>query len=164
MVNSFTGQIVSGGWPVDWWANHRSPFPLMTAVEIEYSLVPNMAMFHEQQGRTDPLVRMFLQLKDQYGWAMFRKAFRAAIDDGIHWDAFGGNPPRSHRLCCRIPSDRSPGRHFRHSRPAGSRLRCPGGEGHCQGSFQVGRLTGKSPKRQELKRAFLKGDYAAVLE
>ncbi len=36
MVNLFTGAIVSGGWPVDWWANHRSPFPLMTAVEIEY--------------------------------------------------------------------------------------------------------------------------------
>ncbi|HLV80626.1 MAG TPA: hypothetical protein VKT32_10105, partial [Chthonomonadaceae bacterium] len=32
MVNLFTGQVVSGGWPVDWWADHRSPFPLMTAV------------------------------------------------------------------------------------------------------------------------------------
>lgn len=37
MVNLFTGQVVSGGWPVDWWANHRSPFSLMTAVEIAYS-------------------------------------------------------------------------------------------------------------------------------
>ena len=34
MVNLFTGQVVSGGWPVDWWADHRSPFPLMTAVQI----------------------------------------------------------------------------------------------------------------------------------
>ena len=40
MVNLFTGQVVCGGWPVDWWANHRSPFPLMTAIEIEYALVP----------------------------------------------------------------------------------------------------------------------------
>ena len=92
MVNLFTGQVVSGGWPVDWWANHRSPFPLMTAVEIEYALVPQMAVFHERQGREDPLVGMFMHLKDQFGWAMFRKAFRTAIDDGIHWDAFGGNP------------------------------------------------------------------------
>ena len=60
MVNLFTGQVVSGGWPVDWWANHRSPFPLMTAVEIEYALVPQMAVFHERQGREDPLVGMFL--------------------------------------------------------------------------------------------------------
>ena len=92
MVNLFTGQVVSGGWPVDWWANHRSPFPLMTAVEIEYSLVPQMAVFHERQGREDPLVVMFLRLKDQFGWAMFRKAFRTAIDDGIQWDRFGANP------------------------------------------------------------------------
>ena len=92
MVNLFTGQIVSGGWPVDWWANHRSPFPLMTAVQIEYALVPHMAVFHERQGREDPLVGMFLQLKDQFGWAMFRKAFRTAIDDGVNWNAFGANP------------------------------------------------------------------------
>ena len=92
MVNLFTGEAVSGGWPVDWWANHRSPFPLMTAIEIEYALVPQMAVFHERQGREDPLVGMFLQLKDQFGWAMFRKAFRTAIDDGIRWDAIGANP------------------------------------------------------------------------
>jgi hypothetical protein len=92
MVNLFTGELVSGGWPVDWWANHRSPFPLMTAVEIEYALVPQMAVFHQQEGRQDPLVRMFFELKDQFGWAMFRKAFRAAVDDGINWDAFGANP------------------------------------------------------------------------
>jgi hypothetical protein len=92
MVNLFTGQIVGGGWPVDWWANHRSPFPFMTAVEIEFALVPHMAVFHERQGKSDPLVGMFRQLKDQYGWAMFRKAFRTALEDGIRWDAFGANP------------------------------------------------------------------------
>ena len=92
MVNLFTGAVVSGGWPVDWWANHRSPFPLMTAVEIEYALVPEMAVFHDRQGRGDPLVVMFRKLKDQYGWSMFRKAFRTAIDDGIHWDSFDANP------------------------------------------------------------------------
>ena len=94
MVNLFTGAVVSGGWPVDWWANHRSPFPLMTAVEIEYALVPEMAVFHDRQGRGDPLVVMFRKLKDQYGWSMFRKAFRTAVEDGINWDAFGANPPR----------------------------------------------------------------------
>ena len=87
MVNLFTGQVVSGGWPVDWWANHRSPFPLMTAVEIEYALVPQMAVFHEREGREDPLVGMFLHLKDQFGWAMFRKAFQRRSmtgSDGTH--------------------------------------------------------------------------------
>jgi len=92
MVNLCTGQVVGGGWPVDWWANHRSPFPLMTAVEIEYALVPQMAVFHDREGREDPLVGMFRQLKDQFGWAMFRKAFQSALGDGIRWDAFGANP------------------------------------------------------------------------
>ncbi len=165
MVNSFTGQIVSGGWPVDWWANHRSPFPLMTAVEIEYSLVPNMAIFHEQQGRTDPLVRMFLQLKDQYGWAMFRKAFRAAIDDGIHWDAFGGNP--SALRTAYVAAYLQIGAPEDISGILGPLV--PDYDAQAVKDIVKARskwvaLPKKSPKRQELKRAFLKGDYAAVLE
>ena len=64
----------------------------MTAVQIEYSLVPEMAVFHERDGRRDPLVGMFMHLKDQFGWPVFRKAFRTAIDDGIRWDAFDANP------------------------------------------------------------------------
>ena len=143
MVNNFTGQTVGGGWPVDWWANHRSPFPLMTAVEIEYSLVPKMAVFHEMQGRGDPLVRMFMHLKDQYGWAMFRKAFRAAIDDGINWDAFGGNPsPLRTAYVAAYLQIGGAGRHLWHFRAAGSRLRRPGREGHCRDSFQVGCVAG----------------------
>lgn len=91
MVNLFTGQIVSGGWPVDWWANHRSPFPLMTAVQIEYALAPEVAVHHAKQ-LADPFVQMFQVLKDRYGWHMFRRAFQLAIEDGINWDRFGENP------------------------------------------------------------------------
>jgi hypothetical protein len=165
MVNNFTGQIVGGGWPVDWWANHRSPFPLMTAVEIEYALVPNMAIIHEQQGRSDPLVRMFLHLKDQYGWAMFRKAFRAAIDDGIHWDAFGGNPSALRTayvaayLQIGAPEDIS------------SILApvVPGYDAQAVKDIVEARskwqaLPKDSSRRQTLKKAFLRGDYKAVLE
>ncbi len=100
MVNVFTAVVVSPGWPVDWWANHRSPFPLMTAVQIEYALVPEAAVHHAKQ-QDNPLGRMFLRLKDQYGWAMFRRAFSAAIEDGIQWDRFGGNPSalRTRMVC-----------------------------------------------------------------
>jgi hypothetical protein len=94
MVNLFTGQIVSGGWPYNWWANTRSPFPYLTAVTIEYMLVPKMAVYHDMDGRKDPLLLMFMKLKDQYGWAMFRKMFKTAISDGINWDAFGENPSK----------------------------------------------------------------------
>lgn len=93
MVNLFTGQIVSGGWPVDWWADHRSPFPLMTAVEIEFALVPEVAVHHAKQ-MSDPLCQMFWKLKDQFGWYLFRKAFKMAKEDGINWDRIGENPSK----------------------------------------------------------------------
>jgi hypothetical protein len=46
MVNLSTGALASGGWPMDWWADHRSPFPLMTAVQIETDLMPKVAVEH----------------------------------------------------------------------------------------------------------------------
>jgi hypothetical protein len=163
MVNLFTGQVVCGGWPVDWWANHRSPFPLMTAVEIEYALVPQMAVFHERQGRKDPLVVMFLHLQDQFGWAMFRKAFRAAIDDGIQWDAFGANPSalRSAYVAAYLqigaPED------------IGGILGplVPGFDAQAvkdiiRARSQWSALPEESSKRKALKAAFLKGDYMAA--
>lgn len=92
MVNLFTGLIVGGGWPRDWWADDRSPFPLMTSVEIEFQLRPLIAAYHLEESRGDPLVGMFMKMKDRFGWEMFRRAFQLAIDDGINWDRFGGNP------------------------------------------------------------------------
>ncbi len=165
MVNLFTGQIVSGGWPVDWWANHRSPFPLMTAVEIEYSLVPQMAVFHEKQGRADPLVGMFLQLKDQYGWAMFRKAFHTAIADGVRWDAFGANPSALRTayvaayLQIGAPEDIS----------GILAPLVPGYDAKAVKNIIKARskwstLPETSRRRQTLKDAFLKGDYKEVLK
>jgi hypothetical protein len=91
MTNLFTGSLVGGGWPRDWWADDRSPFPYMTAVQIELKLVPEIGIHHLQDSH-DPLVTMFMNLKDRYGWEMFRKAFQSAIDDGVNWDRFGGNP------------------------------------------------------------------------
>jgi hypothetical protein len=100
MVNLFTAQTVSGGWPTDWWANHRSPFPLMTAVQIEHALVPQVAVYHGRELST-PLGQMFLHLKDQYGWALFRRAFAAARKDGINWERIGQNPSalRTNYVC-----------------------------------------------------------------
>jgi hypothetical protein len=164
MVNMFTGEAVSPGWPVDWWANHRSPFPLMTAIEIEYALVPEMAVHHEKQGREDPLVGMFLHLKDQYGWAMFRKAFRAAIDDGIRWDAFGANPSALRTayvaayLQIGAPEDisgiLSPLVPNYDARTVKEIVKA-------RAVWQA--LPKTSPRREELKKAFLHGDYKTGL-
>jgi hypothetical protein len=124
-----------------------------------------MAVFHEEQGRTDPLVCMFLRLKDQYGWAMYRKAFRTAIDDGIRWDKFGGNPSALRTayvaayLQLGAPEDISgilgplvPGYNARVVKDI------------IKARSKWVALPKGSSKRRELKEAFLKGDYEAVLE
>jgi hypothetical protein len=57
LCNAFTGECVSGAWPVEWWANHRSPFPTVAANEVMRRIVPQ---FYEQWGDyNDPLVQMF---------------------------------------------------------------------------------------------------------
>ena len=165
MVNLFTGQVVSGGWPVDWWADHRSPFPLMTAVQIEYTLAPEVAIHHIRDGLRDPLVGMFLDLKDQYGWNLFRTAFRTAIQDGIRWDAIGGNPSplRTNYVAAYLqigaPEDIA---------PALSRL-VPGFDAAVMKDIVRARqvwtaLPAGSPRRASLRTAYLKGDYATVLK
>jgi len=100
MCNLVLAQTVSHGWPVDWWANHISPFPKMTAVQIEYALRPDVAIGHEQQMQA-PLDKMFARLKDQYGWALFRRAFAAAREDGINWERIDKNPSalRTNYVC-----------------------------------------------------------------
>lgn len=100
MVNLVLGQTVSGGWPVDWWADHISPFPKMTAVQIEFALRPDVGVGHAEQLQS-PQDRMFVHLKDQYGWYLFRRAFELARDDGINWDRIGQNPSalRSNYVC-----------------------------------------------------------------
>ena len=100
MTNLFSGQLVSGGWPVDWWADHISPFPKMTAVQIEYDLRPDVAVEHAKQ-MDSPLDHMFAKLKDQFGWSLFRRAFAAAREDGIDWERIGRNPSalRTNYVC-----------------------------------------------------------------
>ena len=165
MVNLFTGQVVSGGWPVDWWANHRSPFPLMTAVEIEYALVPEMAIHHEKQGRTDPLVGMFLELKDQFGWAMFRKAFRTAIDDGIQWDRFDANPsPLRTAYVAAYLQIGAPEDISSILRPLVPGYNAQTVKDIVRAHARWSGLPRESPTRRALQSAFLKGDYKAALK
>jgi hypothetical protein len=163
MVNLLTGELVSGGWPVDWWADHRSPFPLMTAIQIEYALVPQVAVFHERQGREDPLVGMFTRLKDQFGWAMFRKAFRAADDDGINWDALGTNPSAQRTayvaayLQLGAPEDISS-----ILKPLVPRYDAKAVKDILNARSKWVALPPESVKRKTLQAAFLKGDYRAA--
>jgi hypothetical protein len=159
MVNAFTGEMVSGGWPVDWWANHKSPFPLMTAVQIEYALVPEVAVHHAKQ-QDNPLGKMFLRLKDQFGWALFRRAFAAATEDGIKWDRFGPNPGalRTNMVCAYlqavVPEDLTP--YFKGVVPAfdsGTVVMI------LKSRERWRALPAGDPARARLKGAYLRGDF-----
>ncbi|MBC7328303.1 hypothetical protein H5T87_09375 [bacterium] len=164
MVNLFTGQIVSGGWPVDWWADHRSPFPLMTAVQIEFALIPEVAIHHAQQMKEDPLCLMFWKLKDQFGWYLFRKAFQTAKEDGINWDRIGQNPSklRTNYVCAYLqlsaPTNLSP--YFKDIVPNYD-------EKMTADIMKAWRkwhsLSPDSKERAKLKDLFLKGEYEKCL-
>jgi hypothetical protein len=162
MVNLFTGQTVSGGWPVDWWADHVSPFPMMTAVQIEYALRPDVAVLHGRQ-LGGPLEKMFVALKDQFGWAMFRKAFRAAIEDGIDWSRLGPNPGPvlTNYVCAYLQLGAPEGLHpyFRGV--------VPGYDANMVADILAARAKWRampedSPDRAKLKDAYLHGKYEAV--
>lgn len=161
MCNLVLAQLVSHGWPVDWWANHISPFPKMTAVQIEYDLRPDVAVEHARQ-LTAPLDRMFVRLKDQFGWALFRRAFTAARDDGINWERIGDNPSalRTNYVAAYLqlaaPEDLGPylqGIVPAYDAQAVARILAARREWHA--------LPDSDPRRTELRAAFLGGGSPA---
>ncbi len=100
-INDFTG-LVSPGWPSDWWADHRSPFPnmldyyVMHDVGTEQSDATILAAAEAHHKRFaepnlpgyDPEVGMFETLYTQYGgYAAFTDAFALVQQDGINWDS-----------------------------------------------------------------------------
>lgn len=73
LCNLFTGEKVSPGWPVEWWANHRSPFPTVIANMALRSTVPQ---FYRMWGNySDPLVVMFDRLCNDFQ-GMFPRMFQ----------------------------------------------------------------------------------------
>jgi hypothetical protein len=72
LCNLLTGEKISPGWPTEWWANHRSPFPTMIANQALRKIVPQ---FYRAWGDyNDPLVVMFDRLYSDFP-GMFPKMF-----------------------------------------------------------------------------------------
>jgi hypothetical protein len=91
LVNQWTG-LVTGGWPTDWWADHRSPFPnsmdeqIMRALgETRAADIQHGRFSDEQSGDYDPEVVMFNQHFDAYGFAGLARAFALIRADGLSW-------------------------------------------------------------------------------
>ncbi len=88
IANIFSSEAVSGGWPTDWWADGRSPFPAMAAVQVEKA--NNVAYWsaHDEEDSGDPQYVMFRdRLLGVYGWSLFQKAFTSIYDksNGEHY-------------------------------------------------------------------------------
>jgi len=80
LCNLFTGEKVSSGWPIEWWANHRSPFPTMIANQAIKSTV---SQFYRQWGDyNDPLVVMFDRLYSDFR-GMFPRMFSKMRELGV---------------------------------------------------------------------------------
>lgn len=89
-VNVFTGLVLSG-WPVDWWANHRSPFPFMVKIKILEALGYTDGAQADTE-RSDTLTKMFLDLQTKYNWDLYRQLLKNIADDGwTTWDTLAEN-------------------------------------------------------------------------
>lgn len=107
-INVFTG-LLSPGWPMDWWADHRSPFPNALDAAFMKSIADNttsldvatkrnlhasaklqLARFTDpanRAGKYDAEVAMFVDFFNTYGgFKAYADTFRYAIvQDGLRW-------------------------------------------------------------------------------
>jgi hypothetical protein len=106
-INVWTGRV-SSGWPTDWWADHRSPFPNSMDFHVMDSIgraqnnptLINAADAHfwrmadsRNTGGYDTQVGMFDNFFNRYGgYTPYVNTFTMAQADAMRWDALGANP------------------------------------------------------------------------
>jgi hypothetical protein len=113
-INVFSAML-SPGWPADWWADHRSPFPNAMDAEFMQSIADNddslnpatkltlreaaklqLERFTDPANRTgeyDSEVVMFVNFLNKYGFKAYADTFRYAIgQDGLQWPRVSKDP------------------------------------------------------------------------
>lgn len=103
MVNDLTGQV-SAGWPRDWWADDRSPFPGMTEVHLLNEMgYTDIATADDKDLSRDPLYVMDKNIQAHYGWGIFSRTFSHMATDHVSWTQVddGHNPSAimTNRVC-----------------------------------------------------------------
>jgi hypothetical protein len=106
-VNTLTGQIGGGGWPTDWWADHRSPFPNAMDEQIMRYIGTNQnnqtvlnaaSAQHERfadpkQSGFDSEIAMFDNFFSRFGgFPTFARFFSLVRNDGIQWVPVAQDP------------------------------------------------------------------------
>jgi hypothetical protein len=106
-INAYTGQIGGGGWPTDWWADDRSPFPNALDVEVLRTIgnqennstvqAAGNAQYERfadpsQPNGYDPETGMYVGFFSQYGgFAAYSRFFQLVQNDGIKWPSVSGD-------------------------------------------------------------------------
>jgi hypothetical protein len=76
LVNLFTGEGVSGGWPTHWWVNGRSPFPVLISIEVMKQLGKTaQARERDCVFAKDVWYGYFKKLHKAKGWTLWRALF-----------------------------------------------------------------------------------------
>jgi hypothetical protein len=114
-INTLTGQVGGGGWPADWWADHRSPFPnvmdeyvmrdigekthnqtLIDAAAAQHERFSDPTRTNPKQEHYDPEVGMFDAFFDNFGgFDAFAGFFRLVEGDNIRWQTVSKDPTLS---------------------------------------------------------------------
>ncbi len=92
IVNQRTANVSVAGWPTNWWADDKSPFPGMTEVhvltEMNYKVI---AVYDDKNLSQDPLYVMMKKIQAHYGWGIFTKMFSALRAKGVSdWSQIDG--------------------------------------------------------------------------
>jgi hypothetical protein len=99
-VNQWTGLAINGGgWPTDWWANHRSPFPnamdpiILAELGQTDAAKAQKARFVPGGDSADVQVPLFTEIFDTFGgWPMLRTFFAMLKNDGMQWQSLRDPP------------------------------------------------------------------------
>jgi len=82
LVNLFTGEGISGGWPTHWWASlpralpRRSPFPVLISIEVLRQLGKTaQAMERDRIFTGDVWYGYFKKLHKAKGWKLWQALF-----------------------------------------------------------------------------------------
>jgi hypothetical protein len=98
-VNQWTGLMGGSGWPTDWWANHRSPFPnamdplIMAQLKQPQAASAQAARFLPGGDSADAQVPMFTALlRDYGGFGLVRRLTDLLHGDAMQWGGLADPP------------------------------------------------------------------------
>lgn len=97
IVNQRTANVSVAGWPRDWWADDKSPFPGMTEVHVLSEIGFGVIAANDNKNLSaDPLYGMMKTIQANYGWGIFTKMFSALrakhVSDWSQIDGGAANP------------------------------------------------------------------------